>query len=148
MNLLIPVGILFTQCETVANQPPPVQDKFRCPYGAGMMPESACSGLVRRSICLRNGPKSVTPFIRCNNGEHLTALQRHLYDVLIGKNTSRYNRIRISDKYIHDSGLTNSLDTMSVAPNIVFMYSTPFSGVVWSPQVKTSQTAIPFSGHV
>ena len=50
--------------------------------------------------------------------------------------------------FTHSRGLVNDLDMMSSALNIICMYSTPFLGLVCSPHVKISHTAMPFSGHV
>ena len=76
-------------------------------------------------------------------GEALT-----IGDMLVRKNLCRLPGIGVSDKNVHSKGLMNSLEMMLLASSSIFIYSTPSCGMVWSPQVKMSHTAMPFSGQV
>jgi hypothetical protein len=76
-------------------------DAFQCPFSAGMITESTFFGFVRSVIRFIEITIPVTPFFRCNNREHLTALQRHLDNVFIGKADSTFSRPGGSYEDVH-----------------------------------------------
>jgi hypothetical protein len=76
-----------------------------------MIAESALGGAVRRLICLVEASIPMIP-VRCHDGKHLAALQRHLDDVLVGKADGAFSRPRRSGEYI-DGRFLNSLGVQS-----------------------------------
>jgi len=87
--------------QTPQKHPPGIVHGVPCPGSAGMVPECPPLGPVGGSVCLGEGSIPMTPLGGRNDRKHLTALKRHLDNVLVRQTPRRVLWVRRSHEDIH-----------------------------------------------